>query len=1126
MSLAMLMALTVGAAWAVRGNMANRPKMAMSAEDMFKAQTTPAMRKAAANRVKAKKKTLGSRITTKMLSVLTPASVPTTFDPQGKPDYFGTTPNFANSPLPQLDASGAVIPGTGMRKFVDSLPGLGAANRNNLGQYLTVAVPDTTTYPGSDYYIIGLVEYTEKLHSDLPATKLRGYVQLNSSGQQVAPPSYLGPTILATRDRPTRVKFINKLPTGSGGDLFIPTDTTAMGAGMGPDGVHGYTQNRATLHLHGGATPWISDGTPHQWTTPAAENTPYPKGVSVTNVPDMPDPGPGALTFFYTNQQSARLMFYHDHAYGLTRLNVYAGEAGGYLLSDPVEQKLITGGTIGTTTVAPSTVPAEQIPLIIQDKTFVPTDAQLLATDPTWDRTKWGAFGSLWFPHVYMPNQNENDPAGTNAMGRYDYGPFFWPIFEPIHGKLPNGDPGVPNVSLVPEAFMDTPLVNGTAYPYLKVSRKAYRFRILNASNDRMWNLQLYYAKSNTPASVDASGRPTLQTASGEVSMTPAIPHPGDPNWPATWPTDGRAGGVPDPAVSGPKFIQIGTEGGLLPKPVEITNQPVGYNYNRRDIVVLNVQNKSLFLGPAERADVIVDFSQVPAGSKLIMYSDAPAPVPAFDTRLDYYTGDPDQTDTGGAPTTQPGYGPNTRTMMQFQVEGSAAQPAFDTTALASAIPAAFKASQDPVIVPQTAYGAPTDTFSKIQSTVLTFTPDGTSTPVGVTMQRKAIQELFEMSYGRMNATLGVELPFTNSRTQTTLPFGYTDPVTETLLDSENTTTALVGQLGDGTQIWKITHNGVDTHAIHFHLFNVQVINRVGWDGAIRPPEANELGWKETVLMNPLEDCIVAMRPKSPSLPFKVGDSVRPLDPTMPLGTTTAGFDPVTGNPITVTNSMVNFGWEYVWHCHLLGHEENDMMRAIIFNVSPAAPTGMSAVATTGPSVALSWGNHWTAPISTSSVIERATNSAFTSNLTRFTVSATATSYADAAVAAGTQYYYRIRAENANSFSAWSGTAGAKTAAAGAVPLARTSVTVGSATRTSLRVTWTNPGGPAATSLVVQYNRTGPTGPWTTAATLASTATSYTVTGLRNNSTYWIRVNAVNGAGTTPSAVKTGVTLR
>ena len=45
------------------------------------------------------------------------------------------------------------------------------------------------------------------------------------------------------------------------------------------------------------------------------------------------------MTFYYTNQQSARLMFYHDHAYGITRLNVYAGEAAGYLITDPVEDK-------------------------------------------------------------------------------------------------------------------------------------------------------------------------------------------------------------------------------------------------------------------------------------------------------------------------------------------------------------------------------------------------------------------------------------------------------------------------------------------------------------------------------------------------------------------------------------------------------------------------------------------------------------------------------------------------------------------------------------------------------------------------------------------------------------------
>ncbi len=239
-----------------------------------------------------------------------------------------------------------VVEGTGMRKFVDSLPGLSAANANNLGQYMPVAIPDKTTFPGSDYYEIELGEYTEQLHSDLPPTTLRGYRQTNTTDPSVSVFHYLGPAIVAERDVPVRVKFTNNLPMGEPGDLFIPVDTTVMGAGMGPDGVNMYMQNRAAVHLHGGATPWISDGTPHQWTTPVDETTAYPKGVSVAYVPDMwfdangdvvpegtpgasNNPGPGRLTFFYTNQQSARLMFYHDHAFGITRLNVYAGEAAG-----------------------------------------------------------------------------------------------------------------------------------------------------------------------------------------------------------------------------------------------------------------------------------------------------------------------------------------------------------------------------------------------------------------------------------------------------------------------------------------------------------------------------------------------------------------------------------------------------------------------------------------------------------------------------------------------------------------------------------------------------------------------------------------------------------------------------
>ena len=215
-------------------------------------------------------------------------------------------------------------------------------------------------------------------------------------------------------------------------------------------------------------------------------------------------------------------------------------------------------------------------------------------------------------------------------------------------------------------------------------------------------------------------------------------------------------------------------------------------------------------------------------------------------------------------------------------------------------------------------------------------TATAVANPPTVPLLPKTIQELFTLDYGRMNATLGVEVPFTNFLTQTTIPYGYTDPPTEIFKDGE-------------TQLWKITHNGVDTHFIHFHLFTVQVINRVGWDGAIKPPDPYELGMKDTVRMNPLEDIIVALRPFKQTLPFAVPNSHRPMDVTHPVTyqstMTFTNVDPA-NNPATVTNDSINFGWEYVWHCHILGHEENDMMRAQILAVAPVAPT---VTAATGP---------------------------------------------------------------------------------------------------------------------------------------------------------------------------------
>ena len=95
-------------------------------------------------------------------------------------------------------------------------------------------------------------------------------------------------------------------------------------------------------------------------------------------------------------------------------------------------------------------------------------------------------------------------------------------------------------------------------------------------------------------------------------------------------------------------------------------------------------------------------------GDVYILYNDGPAPAPLYDTRNDFFTDNPDQTAIGGAPTTAPGFGPNTRTVMQIRIKATApAQPPWNgLAALQAALPAAFAAGQDTNIVPNSAYNA------------------------------------------------------------------------------------------------------------------------------------------------------------------------------------------------------------------------------------------------------------------------------------------------------------------------------------------------------------------------------------------------------------------------------------
>lgn len=904
-------------------------------------------------------------------------------------------------------------------------------------------------------------------------------------------PHYLGPIIIGQKDRGSRVMFYNLLPTGPEGDLQIPVDTTLHGSGYGPAGapaavdegtvmdeirnpvctepstldINGneaetscFTDNRATIHLHGGLQPWISDGTPHQWITPAG-TTPGAGGDNPTwrnhgesqeEVPDMvgaailtknilledttdtgtpiPDCGAaddGCGTFYYTNQQSARMLFYHDHAWGVTRLNVYVGEAAGYLVRDPTEAALETAGLIPPL--------ADNIPLVLQDRTFVPADTmldevsglptQLGEQDPTWDLTRWGKKGDFWYHHVYMPAQNPADPTGMTPFGRWMYGPWFWPPANPPHGPIVNpyytgtcslNDPttweydtdpfceppmipGTPNIAAGMEQFNDTPLINGTAYPTLTVEPKAYRFRVLNAANDRFFNLSWYKADPTTaspdlatPYAVGGSqviGGTEVALDAGELAATQI-----DPN---VFPTP-RHDGDGNQLDAGPDWIIIGSEGGFLPKPVVRPAAPTTWIIDPTVFNVGNVDSGSLIVGSAERFDVIVDFSQY-AGQTLILYNDAPAAYPARVSTYDYYFGAPDQFPVGQK-SSPAGYGPNTRTVMQVKVNATLSPGvtpfpfgAAKITALTNAFnhkangTGVFESGQHPIIVGQeeynSAYGSQfvgtgdcynQPTLLECDGRLRIANQGGTLFPFNtllgdagaidprmeVLVEPKAIHDEMNSAafdeFGRMSANLGLEVVPADPGAQNIILYPYINPPAE-LFDATNLPkidpalanagVTPIASAADGTQIWRLTHNGVDTHPIHFHLYDLQLLNRVTWDNIVQPVDPSELGWKETVKVSPLEDTIVAIRPLIPQTPFEVPNSIRPLNPMETLGSSAGVYNNIDANGVPtdpIVNQLVNFGWEYVWHCHILSHEEMDMMHPQAVAMPPNAPTDLT----------------------------------------------------------------------------------------------------------------------------------------------------------------------------------------
>jgi hypothetical protein len=233
------------------------------------------------------------------------------------------------------------------------------------------------------------------------------------------------------------------------------------------------------------------------------------------------------------------------------------------------------------------------------------------------------------------------------------------------------------------------------------------------------------------------------------------------------------------------------------------------------------------------------------------------------------------------------------------------------------------------------------------------------------TLEYKGIIEGFDPQYGTLNVELGDSIPVLQAGQSPSqayllaaiMPFGYVDPTSE--LVAPNTTAA-----------WRVDHIGVDAHALHVHLFNAQILGYLDIAGQLYMPDSNQYGWNETIRTEPFTNAYIALKPKMMYLPWEIPNSIRYLDPSQPpgavngpaacinnpfalqplLGPTCVPFQQVdpTANAVTITNALLNFGYEYVYHCHLLSHEEHDMMRPISFAVAPRNDPSLTRTQTVG----------------------------------------------------------------------------------------------------------------------------------------------------------------------------------
>jgi spore coat protein A len=622
------------------------------------------------------------------------------------------------------------------------------------------------TMPGgkpADYYEISMRQVSQQvLPAGYPTTTVWGYGAVASASNRGLlihhAPSL---TIEATWKRPVRVKWINELVDANGDFLphLLPVDQTLHWAN--PPGGVGSTDSRGesqapyggpvpmVTHLHGAAGVGDeSDGYAEAWYLPAANDIPadyasegrwygFFAGKAATKFGVAW--GPGFAIFQYPNDQRESTLWYHDHALGMTRLNVYAGPAGFFLVrGGPEGDKAVRDSRTGATAVLPGPAPREgdkfppnktyyEIPIAVQDRSFY-------------------GDGSLFYP---------------------DSRTFFDGITGPY---LPDGEfPPIWN----PEFFGNTIMVNGATWPFHVVEQRRYRLRFLNGCQSRFLILDFG-------------------------------------------------------AIPGVEVWQVGNEGGFLAAAVNLT----AANGNR------------LLMGLAERADLIVDFTNVPVGNHVLGNVGPDEPFGGGIPDVDFPAADP--TTTGQ--------------VMEFQV-----------------VPAV---APDPTTPPQFLVLPPVTPLS-----------GGTVRPLAL-IEKAALgvgedeegDEEVEID-GPVEALLGtVEQGFWIEKE-------WMEPITEN---------PAVGAV----EVWELYNTTADAHPMHIHEVAFQVVDREGLaldeegevlapiqlDGTVTPPEAWENGWKDTVIAYPGQVTRVRMR-------------------------------------------FVNPG-QFVWHCHIVEHEDNEMMRP--YRIGPA----------------------------------------------------------------------------------------------------------------------------------------------------------------------------------------------